>query len=44
MAKSPIIDIHAHFYPEQFLKLLDKEGGIFGIRIRQDDPSGVAIR
>lgn len=44
MPNRPIIDIHAHFYPEQFLKLLNEEGGSFGIHIRHDDPSGVAIR
>ncbi len=43
MAKSPIIDIHAHFFPERYLKLLDEEGGIFGIRLQRANPKGLMI-
>lgn len=43
MAKSPIIDIHAHFYPERFLELLDKEGGSFGIRVHREGGKGPVL-
>ena len=43
MPQAPIIDIHAHFYPESFLKLLGEEGGSFGIRVRHDDPKGPVL-
>lgn len=44
MNTSPAIDIHAHFYPQQFLDLLDREGGEFGIRINRRNPKGVVIQ
>ncbi len=43
MAKPPIIDIHAHFFPERYLKLLNEEGGSFGVRINRTDPKGLMI-
>ncbi|MCZ6450971.1 MAG: hypothetical protein O6837_14025 [Deltaproteobacteria bacterium] len=43
MAKSPIIDIHAHFFPERYLKLLDEEGETFGIRLQRANPKGLMI-
>ena len=43
MSRAPVIDIHAHFYPERFLKLLDEEGAGFGMRLRTDDPRGAII-
>ncbi len=43
MSYASIIDIHSHFYPESFLKLLDEEGASFGVRLRTDDPRGVVI-
>ncbi len=44
MAVSPIVDIHAHFYPERFLKLLEEEGGSFGISLRRQGSKGVVIQ
>jgi aminocarboxymuconate-semialdehyde decarboxylase len=35
MPTPPTIDIHAHFYPESYLKLLAEEGEALGIRVRQ---------
>jgi aminocarboxymuconate-semialdehyde decarboxylase len=44
VAKFPIVDIHAHFYPEQYLKVLDEEGESFGVRIDRSNAKGVVIR
>ncbi len=43
MPSSPSIDIHAHFFPEAYLDLIEAEGGTFGAGIRRDDPKGPAI-
>ncbi len=43
MSRAPIVDIHAHYYPKPFLKLLDEQGASFGVRLRTDDPRGVII-
>jgi len=43
MNSKPIIDIHAHFYPEPYLKLLTEEGEGFGVRVQRSDPKGLAI-
>ncbi len=43
MASKPIIDIHAHFYPERYLKILAEEGGSFGIRLDQTHPKETVI-
>jgi aminocarboxymuconate-semialdehyde decarboxylase len=40
MATSPTVDIHAHYYPERFLKLLDEEGESFGVRLHRRDSKG----
>lgn len=43
MASKPTIDIHAHFYPEPYLKILAEEGGRFGIQIDRTHPKEVVI-
>ena len=43
MASKPIIDIHAHFYPERYLKILAEEGESFGIRLDQTHPKETVI-
>lgn len=43
MANHPKIDIHAHFYPERFLKLLDEEGESYGVRVHRGSPQGLRI-
>jgi aminocarboxymuconate-semialdehyde decarboxylase len=43
MARGPIVDIHAHFYPEAYLTLLAEEGGRFGVRLNRDNPKGPVI-
>jgi len=37
------IDIHAHFYPEAFLKLVAAEGGRFGAGAETDDPDRLSL-
>ncbi len=36
MPTSPAIDIHAHFYPERYLRLLAEEGEGLGVRVRRE--------
>jgi aminocarboxymuconate-semialdehyde decarboxylase len=37
------VDIHAHFYPEAFLKVIGDEGAPFGARVDRSNPKGPAI-
>jgi len=39
----PAIDIHAHFYPEAFLKVIEDEGAAFGVRVDRSNPKGPAV-
>lgn len=43
MATPPSVDIHAHFFPEGYLKLIAEEGGRFGARLLPSDPRGPVI-
>jgi len=43
MTSNPTIDIHAHFYPEPYLKLLAEEGERFGIKLDRKQPKEVVI-
>ncbi|MBI3076979.1 MAG: amidohydrolase [Deltaproteobacteria bacterium] len=38
-----IVDIHAHFFPEAYLKLLETEGDRCGMALRRDHPAGPII-
>ncbi len=42
-AMQPSVDVHAHFYPENYLKLLGAEGGRFGIRLSRSNHKGPVI-
>ena len=37
------MDIHAHFFPEGYLKLIEEEGARFGGRLSRSDPKGPVI-
>lgn len=37
------IDIHAHFYPESYMRLIEAEGAEFGVSCSYDDPTGPVI-
>lgn len=41
-ARTPTIDIHAHFVPEGYLRLIEKEGEAHGVRLRSG-PDGPMI-
>lgn len=43
MALPLAIDVHAHFFPERFLKLVEEEGPAFGARLDRSNPKGPAI-
>ena len=43
MSTYETIDIHAHFYPESYLKLIEAEGAEFGVSCSYDDPDGPVI-
>lgn len=40
MAPPLAIDIHAHFFPERFLRLVEQEGGAAGARVDRSNPAG----
>lgn len=44
MTQPLAIDVHAHFFPETYLKLIESEGASFGMRIDRSNPKGPAIR
>lgn len=37
------IDIHAHFFPENFLRMIEQEGSAAGARVDRSNPAGPAI-
>ncbi|MBI3079554.1 MAG: amidohydrolase [Deltaproteobacteria bacterium] len=43
MRKVPVIDIHAHFYPEPYLRLLAEEGERLGVRLRRQSRGGLVF-
>ena len=43
MKKFQSIDAHAHFYPEAYLKLIEREGAAFGVSCSYVDPDGPVI-
>ena len=43
MARPPAVDIHAHFFPEAFLEVVDDAGPRFGARVDRANPRGPVI-
>ena len=43
MTRAPAVDIHAHFFPESFLRLIEEHGAPFGVRIDRVNARGPAI-
>jgi aminocarboxymuconate-semialdehyde decarboxylase len=39
----PTIDIHAHYYPETYLRLMKQEGARHGVRYDETDPAGPVL-
>ena len=44
MKNATAVDIHAHFFPEPYLRALETEGEAFGITLDRANPRGPAIR
>jgi len=44
MARSPVVDIHAHYFPEGYLKVIEADGDAFGIRLNRSNPRGPAFQ
>ncbi|HWN93135.1 MAG TPA: amidohydrolase, partial [Verrucomicrobiae bacterium] len=43
MARPPGIDVHAHFFPESFIRLVEEAGAPFGAGIDRGNPQGPVI-
>jgi aminocarboxymuconate-semialdehyde decarboxylase len=43
MASPSSVDIHAHYFPERFLAILDEAGQPFGARVDRGNPAGPII-
>ena len=43
-AKPVAIDIHAHYFPEVYLRAIETHGQRFGIVLDRSDPAGPGIR
>ena len=43
MATPTTVDIHSHFFPESYLKVIDDAGGRFGARVDRSNPKGPSI-
>lgn len=41
---APAVDIHAHYFPQTYLRMLETEGGAFGVKLNRSDPNGPAIQ
>lgn len=44
MNRVPVVDIHAHFFPEAYLHAIEAEGEALGVRLDRSNPRGPAIR
>lgn len=38
------VDIHAHYFPEEYLRVMEREGPAFGVTLDRSDPAGPAIK
>ncbi len=44
MTSEPVVDIHAHYFPEAYLRTIETEGSAFGVTLVRSDPAGPAIK
>ncbi len=42
-ASKPTVDIHSHFFPEAYLRLLEDEGELFGMGLHRNHPEGPTV-
>src|SRR6266436_1780720 len=43
MAKPTGVDVHAHFFPESFIRLVEQSGASFGAGVERSDPKGPVL-
>src|SRR3989304_4980301 len=43
MTKPPGIDVHAHFFPETFIRVVEESGASFGAGVDRSNPKGPAL-
>jgi aminocarboxymuconate-semialdehyde decarboxylase len=41
--RGPTVDIHAHFFPEAYLRAIETDGERYGVTLDRSDPKGPAI-
>ncbi len=44
MTSAPVIDIHAHYFPKAYLRVIETEGEAFGVSLDRSGPKGPAIK
>ncbi|MBI4607550.1 MAG: amidohydrolase [Candidatus Rokubacteria bacterium] len=44
MTNAPVVDIHAHYFPEPYLRAIETQGEAFGVKLNRSDPAGPAIQ
>jgi len=44
VTRPPAVDIHSHFFPEAYLKLIADEGARFGVKLNRENPKGPEIQ
>jgi aminocarboxymuconate-semialdehyde decarboxylase len=43
MAEPTAVDVHAHFFPERFIRIIEESGGAFGARVDRSSPKGPVL-
>jgi len=43
MAEPSGVDVHAHFFPERFIRIIEESGGVFGASVDRSNPKGPVL-
>lgn len=43
MAEPAGVDVHAHFFPERFIRIIEESGGVFGASVDRSSPKGPVL-
>jgi len=43
MAEPTGVDVHAHFFPERFIRIIEESGGAFGASVDRSNPKGPVL-
>jgi aminocarboxymuconate-semialdehyde decarboxylase len=43
MAEPAGVDVHAHFFPESFIRIIEESGGAFGASVVRSNPKGLVL-